>query len=153
MYINKSKLIGIVFFFVVYYLFNNFFLQSMVIGTYINVNYKESPFLNSLDTLILAEDSTFYSEKFGHGNYKIFYTFTGTKIHFSEPQNRYLHVNRTWDGRPKINIYFDLAHHYRKESSDGRISIATKEKVIKRAIEEKERIKEMQKRIQKEMYE
>lgn len=90
-------------FFITYYLFNNLLSPSMISGTYINVNYKESPFLSSPDTLILAADNTFYSKRLGYGSYEINYISIATIISFSGRENMNLNVNRTWSGNPKTN--------------------------------------------------
>ncbi len=118
---KRTKLIvGIFFiFFVLIYSYNNFFSKKMLTGTYVNINYENSPAVETAkrtDTLYIYEDNSFYSRYYGKGTYHLSYSFSGTKIDMSyKSSGRNTFIKRDWFGKPKIILFRDINHFYIKQ--------------------------------------
>ncbi|WP_298513574.1 hypothetical protein [uncultured Kordia sp.] len=58
--------------------------KSSVVGTYVNTNYHQEPFIADIpyvaDTLVLKENGTFSSGYYGNGTYKVSYGIFKTEI-------------------------------------------------------------------------
>lgn len=119
---KKLKIVGsIVLFFVLFYLFRNFFAVWMVTGKYANTNYENSRIAeipNRADTLILFEDMTYQSSYYGNGTYSLIYGFWGTKIDFNHGDNGVAGgqsaMKRSWFGNIRISLVSDLNQYYSK---------------------------------------
>lgn len=105
------------------FLYNNFFLKSMIVGEYVNRNYDYKPVIPEIpyeqDTLRLFDNNQFASRFWGKGTYKIFYTGAGTRLElsyhdeygkggFNSP------VTRLSFGRPIIWLDRDHNHYLEK---------------------------------------
>ncbi len=102
------------------YLYNNFFTTRMLIGTYVNMNYKnsiEDP--NIPDTLILLQNNTFSSQYFGTGKYSLSYSISGSKLNLIFDDvihqiNIHPNIKRINFNHTKIILCSDLNHYYEK---------------------------------------
>jgi hypothetical protein len=112
----------IIFLYLNYYLFNNYFTKKMIVGSYVNKNYQIEPWIEYIpyqaDTLVLFHDGKFSSTFWGQGNYKISYSIRGTAIQLinKNPSNMGLNTNitRMGVGKPKIILFKDLNQYYEK---------------------------------------
>lgn len=80
----KKIIIGLILFFFISFIYNHFFLKSMITGVYVNTNYnKDYPIAevpDRADTLVLFDNNTYTSGYYGRGKYKLNYSFGGTRI-------------------------------------------------------------------------
>lgn len=114
----KNFTLGIFIFMILSHVYNNFFTMGMLIGTYKNKNFINSPTgPNNPDKLYIQENNKFSSESWGRGTYKISYSIRGTTIELKDfnggPYST--SIERIWYGKPKIIIFSDLGHYYQKE--------------------------------------
>lgn len=149
---KKKKYLIVFLFGSLYYVFNHYHLNSMLVGTYNNVNFKDSPiFPRRADTLKILPNNEFYSNRLGYGTYAVTHEFGGTKISFKGRESMMRSVNRTWMGKTKIVMFSDLDHHYMKISSEAKVykreseSIRTKGEKMNMYVDSK--IEELKKRI------
>jgi hypothetical protein len=92
----------------------------MIVGKYVNMNYHnefigENPHVE--DTLEIHPNGKFYSPFFGEGEYKLSYSFKGTRISL-KPYSK-MGLNTSIDrnnliGKPRINLFRDLNQYYKK---------------------------------------
>lgn len=112
-------IIGVSLLFLIY-VYNNFFTTGMLVGTYANMNYKNSTENPSVpDTLILLPNNTFSSKYFGTGKYSLNYSMSGSKINliFDDVINQiniHSNITRINLNHPKITLCSDLNHYYEK---------------------------------------
>ncbi len=120
---KKTIKIGLVFVLMVYYLYHNFFTNSILAGTYVNENYKCKSALveipHELDTLIILDNNKFTNSIWGNGVYKLSYSISGTKIQFIYDYEFgkagfKTSINRSLFGHPKISLDEDLNYYYKK---------------------------------------
>ncbi len=118
---KKIKVVGgVILFFVLFYLFRNFFSVWMVAGKYANTNYENSRIAevpSRADTLILFDDMTFKSSYYGEGTYSLTYSFSGTEIDWVYEHGRAGHnsqMKRGWLGNIEISLVSDLNQYYSK---------------------------------------
>lgn len=111
---------GLIIFFVLFYLFRNFFAVWMVTGKYANTNYENSIVAevpHRADTLILFNNMTFKSSYYGEGTYSLSYDYSGTEIDWVYEHGRAGHnsqMTRNWLGNIQISLVSDLNQHYSK---------------------------------------
>lgn len=139
---SKKILIAVgalVLFYLLSHLYNHFFTSGMITGTYVNCNYESSPVApNQPDTIQLFENGQLVSSSYGKGAYDVSYSMKGTSIHLTfkprkldvpplpvkeVPENLtygqpiepvYTYITRIWYGKPKIILFEDLGHYYKK---------------------------------------
>ena len=112
-----KKKIGIIisFLLILSYIYNNFFTQQMLIGTYQNRNFINSPVGPRIpDKLVLHENSKFSSNYWGNGIYKISHSLMGTNIYLDCDNSFHTTIKRTWYGKTKIIVFSDLETYYEK---------------------------------------
>ena len=91
-----------------------------VCGVYKNTNFEYSPVSpRRSDRLTLNSDYTFSSRALGSGTYTLKYDFfKGTRIELKSDSGFDLDldtkIDRTWIGKPRIWIFYDLSHFYKK---------------------------------------
>lgn len=120
---KRFKVIGVILiFFVLIYLFRNFFTVWMVTGKYANTNYENSRIAeipDRADTLILFDDMTFQSSYYGEGTYSLTYDFGGTEIDLAYEYEygkagQHSEMKRSWLGNIRISLVSDLNQYYSK---------------------------------------
>jgi len=120
---KRRIVIGLVLFLIVYYLHHNFFIDSLLSGTYINENYKCKSALveipHTLDTLIMLKNNKFTNSIWGNGVYRLSHSISGTKIHFiynyEFGKGVYTtSINRSLFGPITINLDEDVNYYYEK---------------------------------------
>ncbi len=104
------------------YIFNNFFTESMITGTYISNNNQsvlEGP--NGMgEKLFLLEDNKFKSDTWGNGTYELKYSFKGTTIDLTYnyefgKAGFVTYIDRNYFfGNPKILLDKDLKFYFAK---------------------------------------
>ncbi len=103
------------------YFYCNFFTSNMLVGDYYNINYENSPAVETSknsDILSLKGNNTFYSNYYGEGSYKINYSILGTTIKLYYNSGSAVikkTVKRNWFGKPKIIMFEDINHYYKKK--------------------------------------
>ena len=113
--------LGCVFaFYVIVY--NNYILKSELNGKYVNYNYDtyqafvaEIPY--EPDTIVLYGNNKVSSQYYGEGEYEVTHKFLTTQIDFSfyvDNSGIQKQVKREFNGNPKIMLYSDEGHCYKK---------------------------------------
>lgn len=116
---KKGGLLFIVF--IVFFIYSNFYTESVVIGTYVNRNYDKYTFIDvpkESDTLQVLENNKFISKYYGEGTYKLLYDVKGTRIRFTyKDEALNLPMKRRYLlGGLKIALLEDLNQYYEKVS-------------------------------------
>lgn len=109
---------------IVSYIYKNFFSKSILTGEYINYYSEYRTFLvgipNGPDTLKLLKNNKFISPYWeGEGTYELSYSLLGTEItlYCSDEYGKFhvtFPITRNLFGRPKIMLYSEKNHHYKK---------------------------------------
>ena len=118
---NKHILI-VVLSIVLTFIFNNFFITSMIKGVYVSNNTEpmvDGPRFG--DTLILLDNNKFLSDTWGEGIYKLEHTFKGTRLDLSynyefgkAGYNSYFYRSYFY-GKPRIVVFRDLNFYFKKK--------------------------------------
>jgi hypothetical protein len=108
--------------FIILYVFNSFFFEKMIVGTYFNRNYEngfitDNPHVS--DKLVLLDNGTFISRYYGKGKYELYHSLGGTEISLESNSSSIMpfrtSVNRLYFlGNIKIDLYKDLNQYYEK---------------------------------------
>lgn len=121
----KKLLIGgitLIIVYFVFYLYNNFFTEKMLLGTYVNKNYEQKHLteLSKIrDTIQLFENRKYTSGYFGKGTYRISYSIKGTSIvlkynYEMGKAQRGAYIKRINFGNPQIIMSNDMNYFYEK---------------------------------------
>jgi hypothetical protein len=109
-------------FFILIYIFNNFFTETMITGLYVSNNNQsniEGP--NRVgEKLLILEGNKFKSDTWGKGNYELKYSLNGTRIHltynYQYGKTGYeIYINRSYFlGKPQLILNRDLEIYFEK---------------------------------------
>jgi hypothetical protein len=92
--------------------------RNAIVGSYVNTNYESSSVGPSIpDTLILFSDGTVESKFYSKAEYclkSLFFTNQVEIIYDDGSSRMTANVEGLYYGNPKIVIFRDLNHHYRK---------------------------------------
>jgi hypothetical protein len=100
------------------FIYHNFFTRGMVVGRYINTNFKYGNLAdipNNQDTLTLLANNHFISNFYGKGTYTLNRSITGTDldlIYANGTAIAEMPINRLEVGTIKFVLSYDLDRYY-----------------------------------------
>ncbi|MCH4895561.1 hypothetical protein E0494_02460 [Marinilabiliaceae bacterium JC040] len=104
-------------------IYHKYFTRDMIVGVYVNYNYQGDICIPGVpdvaDTLYINKDGTFHNKYWGKGTYELETTHRGTSIDFnvsdgSGNMGMFLYFSRRYFGEPRIDLYLDTDHYYKK---------------------------------------